>query len=372
MVPAAAAGAAEAIALLRESHDRGQPFQLVLTDAHMPEVDGFMLAEQIRGDPALGETVIMMLTSGDHPEDVKQCEALGIVAYLLKPIKQSELLEAIELATGAAQSRTRLTSDSGKPAHVGRLRVLLAEDSLVNQKLAVALLEDQGHAVVVVGNGREAVSAVQAEMPDLVLMDVQMPEMDGLEATERIRGWEQRTGTRVPIVAMTAHALKGDRERCLAAGMDAYVAKPIRADELFAAIYAQFRAPTAAVPPVQSPASKVEGAAIDWGECLRGLQGNARLLRLVAETAVEEIPRLGAAIRGALESGDARALRLNSHTLKGSLHYFGNTAAYQRAVELERLGQERKLGAAAAALDRLDGELLQVVAEMREFLTKAG
>ena len=244
MVPATAASAEEAMRLLRRASEAGKPYRLVVTDAHMPRIDGFMLAEQIKQDPAIGSTVIMMLTSGDRPEDMARCDQLGIAAYMLKPVKQSELLEAIELALGITVPREELLrSAAQQPHHVRSLHVLLAEDSLVNQKLAVALLEGQGHTVTVVNNGKEAVAATAAQKFDLVLMDVQMPEMDGLEATAQIRAREQPTGTHLPIIAMTAHALKGDRERCLAAGMDNYVAKPIRAEELFQAIDAIFSGP---------------------------------------------------------------------------------------------------------------------------------
>ncbi len=243
MVPATAAGAEEALDLLRRASAAGEPCRLVVTDAHMPRSDGFTLAEQIKQDPAVGSTVIMMLTSGDRPEDMVRCDQLGIAAYMLKPVKQSELLEAIELALGIAlPGEELLRAAARQPHHVRSLRVLLAEDSLVNQKLAVALLEGQGHTVTLVNNGREAVAAAAGQNFDVVLMDVQMPEMDGLEAAAQIRVREQRTGAHLPIVAMTAHALKGDRERCLEAGMDSYVTKPIRAEELFRTIDAIFAA----------------------------------------------------------------------------------------------------------------------------------
>jgi CheY-like chemotaxis protein len=237
MMPTLAASGDEALGLLRRAHVAEAPYQLVLTDAHMPEIDGFMLAEQIKRDPATGSIVIMMLTSGDCPEDISKCKNLGIAAYMLKPVKQSELLEAIELALGIAAPRDALFRKAAQQSnHVSNLKVLLAEDSLVNQKLAIALLEGQGHEVTLVNNGKEAISATAARKFDVVLMDVQMPEMDGLEATSQIRAREQQTGQRVPIIAMTAHALKGDRDRCLFAGMDSYVSKPIRAEELFKAI----------------------------------------------------------------------------------------------------------------------------------------
>jgi CheY-like chemotaxis protein len=236
MVPTTASGALEALELLRQAQEAGEPYRLVLTDAHMPDTDGFTLAERVKQDQELGSTVLMMLTSGDHPHDVARCEELGIAAYLLKPIKQSELLQAIELALGIAAPEHPPRVPSPPPRPLRPLRVLLAEDSLVNQRLAVGLLEKHGHSVLVANNGKEAVAASKAQAFDLILMDVQMPEMDGLQATELVRAQERQTGRHTPIIAMTAHALKGDRERCLEAGMDGYVAKPIRLNELFEAM----------------------------------------------------------------------------------------------------------------------------------------
>ena len=227
-----------------QAQEQGEPYRLVLTDLHMPEVDGFMFAKQIRDDEALSSTVIMMLTSGDHPDDARnRCGELGIAAHLLKPIKQSDLLGAIEVALGVRESSADLFKPAEKKVSTKNLRVLLAEDSLVNQRLAVALLEGRGHTVTVVNNGREAVEKSHAERFDLILMDVQMPEMDGLTATASIRAREKATGLHVPIIAMTAHALKGDREKCLAAGMDDYITKPIHSAELFETIDRFFPAP---------------------------------------------------------------------------------------------------------------------------------
>ncbi len=235
MVPATAAGAREALRRIREAREAGEPFRLVLSDAHMPEIDGFTLAEQIAREPGMSEAAVIMLTSGDRPEDATRCEQYGIAAYLLKPVKQSELFDAIVTSLGIEDvlEEPAPASPGAGEKRPGPWKILLAEDSVVNQKLAVALLERHGHTVVVAGNGREAIAALQSQPFDLVLMDVQMPEMDGLEATGLIRAGEKQTGARVPIVAMTAHALKGDRERCLAAGMDDYISKPIHAKQLY-------------------------------------------------------------------------------------------------------------------------------------------
>jgi CheY-like chemotaxis protein len=255
-----APSAQEAIRRLTEAQQAGHSFQLLLTDAYMPDVDGFALVESLRRRPELGSTVIMMLSSGDPPDRVSRCEELGVSAYLTKPVKQSELLDAIMLAVGVTavedEPRTPLSQQRGlRPLHI-----LLAEDSLVNQKLAVALLEREGHTVTIAGNGREAVEAYDSAEFDLVLMDVQMPQMDGFEATAIIRSKQEKTGRRAPIIAMTAHALKGDRERCLKAGMDDYVAKPIKARLLFDTIVAVLAGSASSKTRPANPPSGTQGS----------------------------------------------------------------------------------------------------------------
>jgi CheY-like chemotaxis protein len=211
----------------------------VLLDAMMPEMDGFTLAAQIKHDPTLATAIIMMLTSRGQRYDAARCQELGIVAYLTKPITQAELWSAIlrvlHPATPAATLSPAVASRTPREIH-RPLRVLLAEDNVVNQRLATRLMEKQGHTVVVVSTGREALAALATASFDLVLMDVQMPDMDGLEATAAIRRWEQETSIHVPIVAMTAHTMQGDAERCRAAGMDGYVSKPMKPEDLYAAI----------------------------------------------------------------------------------------------------------------------------------------
>lgn len=232
MRPTIVSDANEAIAELRRSHEAGTPYELVLTDVHMPEVDGFQLTEQIRATPNSQSTVIMMLTSGDGPDEVTRCQALGVAAHLIKPIKQSDLFDAIVAATEIENRQTQESEPVSDPTCLLPLRILLAEDSYVNQRLAVGILAKWGHQVTVANNGCEAVAKLEQDTFDLVLMDVQMPEMDGYQATAVIRERETRTGKHIPIIAMTAHALKGDRERCLEVGMDDYVSKPIQPKRL--------------------------------------------------------------------------------------------------------------------------------------------
>jgi CheY-like chemotaxis protein len=206
---------------------------------HMPNMDGFTLIERIRQRPELNTATIMMLTSAGHRGDGARCQELGVAAYLLKPIRQSELREAIARVLGAREQKgaiplvTRYSLQDARDPETS-LRVLVAEDNLVNQLLVTRLLEKKGHRVVMTSNGREALEALEKESFDLVLMDVQMPEMDGLEATAALRQKEKLKGDGIHqhVVALTAHAMKGDRERCLAAGMDAYLVKPIQPLEL--------------------------------------------------------------------------------------------------------------------------------------------
>jgi PAS domain S-box-containing protein len=240
--PAAVASGPEALQELERSARAGEPYALVLADSRMPGMDGFSLAEQVRRRPDLVRATILMLSATDPAGSAARCREMGVAACLMKPVKQSEVWNAlIDLLAGPAAAGPRPGSAAPPRREVPgaaprRLRILLAEDNAVNQRLAVRLLEKQGHAVVVAGNGKEALRAVEGQSFDLVLMDVQMPEMDGLEATARIREWEKAGGKHVPIVAMTAQVMKGDREQCLQAGMDAYLGKPIQPAQLWKAI----------------------------------------------------------------------------------------------------------------------------------------
>jgi signal transduction histidine kinase/CheY-like chemotaxis protein len=237
MIPTSVEGGDEGIVELLAASAAGQQYALIISDLLMPGMDGFSFVERVRQEPKLSTAKIMLLTSAGRRGDAARCEELGIVAYVTKPVRQSELLEVISRILGAREqegaqplitrymlSTARVTSKS--------LRILVAEDNAVNQKLVARLLEKRGHAVKVVANGLEALDALGQGTYDMVLMDMQMPEMDGFEATAELRKRESQTGLHTPIIALTAHAMKGDRERCLEAGMDGYLSKPIRAPEL--------------------------------------------------------------------------------------------------------------------------------------------
>jgi signal transduction histidine kinase/DNA-binding response OmpR family regulator len=245
MQPTTAGSGSEGLAAMREAAAEGRPFPLVLLDAIMPDLDGFAVAGHIQDDPQLTGAAILMLSSVAQLADAARCRELGIGRYLVKPVRESELLSAIRKALGAAAATIASTASDGAPtlpAPIGLngapLRILLAEDNLVNQRLAQRILEKHGYHVVTALTGFEAVNLHSREDFDAILMDIQMPGMDGLAATAAIRERERSTGSRMPIVAMTAHAMKGDRERCLDAQMDGYISKPVSSQQLLSCLYA--------------------------------------------------------------------------------------------------------------------------------------
>ncbi len=236
--PTLVASASDALRFLSQSAAQGRPYPLIIVDARMPEMDGFSLVEQIKKDPQLTSIPIMMLISSGERGDAALCRELGVAAYLTKPVGELEFLEALlrvlgrKPATGTPQLITRHSLCETRQI----LRVLVVDDNPVNRRLAVRLVDKHGHSGAAVPSGRDALEAIATEHFDLVLMDIQMPEMDGFEATTAIRQKEQQTGAHLPIIAMTAHAMEGDREHCIAAGMDGYVSKPINVQELFTVI----------------------------------------------------------------------------------------------------------------------------------------
>jgi PAS domain S-box-containing protein len=344
MQPTTTAGGGEALAHMKGALAAGRPFQLILSDGQMPEMDGFMLAETVKRDPELRSLPIILLTSAGRPGDGARCRKLGIAGFLNKPVKQSELLDTIAaVMAGETPSGTQRADEDAPalPMSARRLRILLAEDNPVNQAVASRILEKRGHSVVVVKNGREAVDALQPgamESFQVVLMDVQMPEMDGLEATAAVRAREKSSGGHVPIVAMTAHAMEGDRDRCLKAGMDGYVTKPVEARRLVEA---------------------VEAAAGSFDPRLAAarLGGDRRLLRELLEIFLAECPVMVSKIRKAIDASDPTALRHAAHALKGSVANFGAPRPFEAAQMLERMGIDEDLSDARAALRDLEEAL---------------
>jgi two-component system, sensor histidine kinase and response regulator len=356
MRPTVVENATAALQALERSQQAGEPFALVLLDAHMPEVDGFTLAEQIKKHPDLAGATVMMLSSASQPIDTRRCQDLGLAAYLTKPIKQADLYRSIMAVLGSPVSKVAAPTVPPPALPCRALHLLLAEDNLVNQMLAVRLLEKQGHSVVVAGNGVEVVRMVEREPFDLVLMDVQMPEMDGFEATAAIRERERDTGRHIPILAMTAYAMKGDRERCLAAGMDSYISKPIQPRELWQAI-------EQLVPAALSPNSDHQGSLssandiLDRVEALERVGGDRALFKELVEVFLADCPRLGKNIRDALAQGDAANLSRAAHTLKGAVSTFGAHPARTAAQQLELLGDKGDLTNAASLVAHLETEL---------------
>jgi len=388
-ISSTAVGNAEAaLAMLRDVAAAGKPFQLILVDATMPGRDGFWLAEQVEADAALKPATVMMLTAVRRPDDADRCRRLGVQAYLAKPIKPSELLDAMMAAMGP------LVETDGPPAANApdtspaqrMLHVLLAEDSPVNQRVATAMLEKWGHRVTVASNGRQAIAVFTKQLFDLVLMDVQMPEMDGLEATRSIRQHEQSSGGHVPIVALTAHAMKGDRQRCLSSGMDAYVTKPIRSKELLRVI-AEVTVEAAAEPSIEDTLSMISEPSnagteteklstngspsdeghVNWQQALETLDGNRQLLSELVAIFREECPKLRAEIETALKTSDLPLLRRAAHTLKGALAHLAASRARATAEKMEDIARQQNLQAASELWPRLQVELDQLSPILVEF-----
>ena len=370
MGPTAVNDGPQALEAMRRAKEDGEPFDLVILDVNMPEMDGFTVAERINQDPDLAGATVMMLSSAGRRGDAEHCRELGVAAYLTKPIKQSDLLDAIRAALGghSGAAEPLVTRHSLRESR-RRHRILLAEDNLVNQRLAVRLLEKQGHSVTVAANGKEALGALERDAFDVVLMDVQMPEMDGLEATRQIRDRESAGRSfrvprsdfrirRVPIIAMTAHAMKGDRERCLATGMDGYVSKPIRPDELLEAIESLVAEESDSE---EATAGDGRGEVnFDRDRALGVVGGDAELLDELVSLFLGDYPRLVSEIEQTISNGDAQGLMRAAHTLKGTIGTFGTKGAFNAALKLETIGRDGNLQGADTVFAHLQEELLNL------------
>jgi PAS domain S-box-containing protein len=374
MLCTAAAGAEQGFALLQQAAADELPFRIVITDVNMPAVDGFTLIQWIRRDPRLADTLVIVLTSGGRPEDYAKCERLRVIAHLMKPIKQSELFDVMVSALGVTATEDAVEPPEKAPADVplAPLRILLAEDSPFNQKLAIGLLEKYGHHVTVVDDGTKAVARVRQQPFDLVLMDVQMPHMDGLEATATIRQQEQETERHIPIIAMTAHAMKGDRERCLEAGMDGYLSKPIYAQELLRTIASVLSGqPSTPLSELATTSRVPESPTVNWQTALGTVDGRSDLLNELIEVFLVEASDLIPGIRSAIERQDTAQLRLLAHRLKGCLRYFGADQLSELAFQLETLGRQGTTLGARERFQQLESDLHRLLAELREHLAAA-
>ena len=389
MAPVVVESAVRALEAMNKAVASSAPFAVVVSDMMMPEIDGFALAEQIHRHPDFTGTAVIMLSSADRQIDAARCRQAGVAGYLIKPVKPSELFDAIVDAVEPAARNATPTIGPGErpqpttaPVRLRPLRLLLVEDNATNRLLAMTLLEREGHTVNTAMNGREALATLDTQSFDAVLMDVQMPEMDGFEATGQIRQRERATGNHIPVVAMTAHAMKGDRERCLAAGMDAYVSKPVQMVDVNAALATVL--PTArlagehagedplpgdAEPPAPGTASSREAGErpalmLDRQALVQRFGGREDRLRAVIRIFLDEAKSLMAGLKNAIAAGDATRVRLAAHSLKGAVSVFDAAAAAEAALAVESLGETGELTGAALAFESLDEELSRLTSAL--------
>ena len=357
MSPVVAESVDAAIQAIERARHGGRSIELVLTDMYMPKRDGMELVEWIRADPETAGISVMILSSGPTAEHRSRADELNVNAYLTKPVRQSSLLDAIATSMGQAEAFPTQVEPEAKEQSAGLLKILLAEDNAVNQLTATTMLEKLGHSVEVANNGREAIDKLAAGEFDLVFMDVQMPELDGLSATKEIREGEQSSGRHIPIVAMTAHAMAGDQERCLEAGMDAYTSKPIRRkaiEAVIAEIAERFLVSE------QTDSQNENEKVIDTEALLEELDDDKdmlqTMLQMFEKDAATRLPKL----REAVNSGDAETVAAEAHALKGGVGNFFADSAVAAADALEAAGRSGELTNAASLLARLESQLEEV------------
>jgi PAS domain S-box-containing protein len=333
MSPVCVESGPAALQVLSEAAKKGKPFSLALVDVMMPVMDGLTLMSEIRKRQELSGLRLIVLSSAGHRGEASRSRELGVSAYLTKPAKQSELLENILLALGVGptEESTGAPTSSKEPT-IPPLEVLLADDNPVNQRLVIHLLQKRGHTVTVAGDGRQAVEHYKKQAFDIVLMDVQMPEMDGYEATGAIRALEAERGTHTPILAMTARAMKGDRDKCLSAGMDGYLSKPIQPRELFEHIAAFLEASNAAPPP---PPPAPPEVSFDLDRALQQVDGDLKVLRELVELFIDSSVRQMDGLRASLSRGEWPEVQQLAHAIKGSVGVFAADRAFAAATHLE-------------------------------------
>jgi CheY-like chemotaxis protein/HPt (histidine-containing phosphotransfer) domain-containing protein len=345
----------------------GRPFRVVLLDGMMPDMDGYAVAERISANPRLAGPIIVMLTSNDATGEVARCGALGISTRLTKPIRQSDLFGVLMRLLPAEPSPPTVApapSTTGPETAGKTYAILLAEDNAVNQKVVTRMLEKHGHRVTVAGDGLQALAALARARFDLVLMDIQMPEMDGFEAVAAIRLGEQSTGSHQPVIALTAHAMKGDRDRCLAAGFDSYVPKPIRSEELLAAID-EILDPDPTGPSEGYPSAADGAVAFDRERAMESTGGDESLLREVLALFFDDCPRQIELIEAAIEADDAPSMRRAAHTIKGAASNFAATRVVAASARLEAIAETGSCSLAG-------GDLASLVAALGHFFQALG
>jgi signal transduction histidine kinase/CheY-like chemotaxis protein len=347
-----AAGGEEAIAAVEAANRAGTPFLLILLDAQMPGIDGFSVAERLQGLPPGRRAIVMMLSSGvAGTTEAMRCRSVGITRHLIKPVSSTDLRRAIADALAGVSSAAAPIVATGEPRQAKGARILLAEDNPTNRALALAILQRRGHDVVLAENGRQALEQLERHEVDVILMDVQMPEMGGLEATRLIR---QKGGRHVPIVAMTAHAMKGDRERCLEAGMDDYISKPIDSAALLSLID---RITGRAAPP----------APCDMHAFVERIGGDEELARQMAALFVEDASRMLKDLCEAVAAGDSDGLKRAGHALKGAAGNFDARLTVELAATLERMGASGRLEGAADVCRTLEAESERLISALQAY-----
>jgi CheY-like chemotaxis protein len=352
------------LAAIRAAGHEHAPYDLVVLDAQMPQLDGFELAAAVRRDPTITTTRLLMLTSAGQRGDGQRCRELGIHGYLSKPASRSDLIEAVRAVLGSPSVVDVVTRHSIAESRK-RLRILLAEDNPVNQEVAASMLRKRGHDVDVVADGRAAVEAATRKRYDLVLMDIQMPDMDGFEATQAIRATPE--GGDLPIIALTAHALSGERERCLSLGMSGYLSKPYKAHELFAAVegWGQVIAPghTTAAPPLTAPPVDLDNFRQDMRAA--GAEG---AVDSILDTFLQSAQDRVTAMTGALTTGSAQEIERAAHAFKSAAGAIGAKGLATLLLQLEEAGKAGEVDQARGLADRFRTETDAVLVYLREAL----
>ncbi len=367
---AAVDSGAAGFAAIEHSREAGKPFDLILLDMQMPDMDGLMVATRLRQDPAFNIPIIMLTSSG-RTGDADRCRNLGISGYLTKPVLAEQVVEAVQMVLGGAAigaPHPFVTRHSLRENRV-RWRLLLAEDNPVNRMMITRMLEKRGHSVKAVENGRMALEELAAGPYDLVLMDLQMPELDGFATTAQIREKEKGTSEHMPIVALTAHAMKGDRERCIARGMDGHVSKPIKLAELMAVMESLISRQELIL--VSAPIAQPAPKAFDREAALEYASGNAGLLAEGIQLHLEDVRVQRESIRVALERGDFDTLRRVAHRLKGGLGLLAAMPAAGAAAKLEESAEIREAKACHRAATSLGEELDRLAQELETYLKAA-
>ncbi len=376
MNPTTASGGSLALQALADANEENDSFQLVISDVNMPEMDGLMLANAIVEKSLLNPTSVIMLTSGARPNDISDLHSLGVKLHLLKPAKQSEVYDAVVQSLSALGSNMATEVISEPRTHKmakssNELRILLAEDNLVNQKLAIGILTKLGHHVTLANNGKEALQQIEKSTFDLVLMDVQMPVIDGLAATRELRRRECSTQTHLPVVALTAHAMRGDRERCFEAGMDNYLTKPIRLQDMADKLAELFTDSTSQAKDNHSnKATPQPNAIIHWPEALANVGNDEELLHDLIELFLSETPGLVKDVVAAASPNGSKSLAAATHSLKGSMAFLNPKSALDCAEKVEQLAASGDMDAATSLLSELQQHVSAVCNFAKSYLNQ--